>query len=444
VVCLNIRNEISLEEFRNKINDFNPSIVGFSCTSHQLKYLIKYSKELEKYTEILQIAGGVASTLDAEQILSRSSVKGACIGEGEMPLEHLLANIEKGQDISDTEGFYWSINNEIKKNRVPSFVPDLSVLDFPDYSIFEKNVVVREGNLLVMLSRGCPYNCHYCCNNALRSVYPSPAGYFRLPSVEYSIRLLERLINQYPETRFISSEDDLLIANKTWFKNFAEEYRTRINLPYRLCARVECITPDIIKALKYSGCKRISLGLESGNESLRSNLLNRKYSNNFFIEKTKLIKNADIDLFTFNIVGFPSEGKKEMNDTFKLNKEIKPDGGICTFFYPYKGTKLYKMCNEKNLLKTDDGIIEITNYNTRPSIKMSAKQEKQCIYFQKKILHYLDRQSELKEVRNLPFGIRKYLIAIYYWGRSTLKTIPWVYRIFKRLYRLLGIRVFLR
>ena len=44
VKCLNIREEISSENFRNKIENFNPSIVGFSCASQQLKYLIKLSK----------------------------------------------------------------------------------------------------------------------------------------------------------------------------------------------------------------------------------------------------------------------------------------------------------------------------------------------------------------------------------------------------------------
>ncbi len=436
VNCLNIRSEISAKEFRNKIEDFNPSIVGFSCTSHQLKYLIKYSRELEKYPQILQISGGVSSTLDPEWILTRTAIKGACIGEGEIALDNLLNNIENAQNIFDTKGFYWRINGQIKKNSIPQFIIDLSTIDFPDYTIFERDLVTRGGDLFIMLSRGCPYNCYYCCNKTLSNVYPSSKGYFRLPSVEYSIKLLERTIKQYPEVEFVHFEDDLLIANKNWFENFAEEYRTRINKPYRLCVRVECVNPDIVKALKYSGCKRALLGLESGNENLRNNLLNRKYSNSLLIEKCKMIKEAGIDLSTFNIVGFPFESKKEMMETLQLNRKIASNMGICTFFYPYKGTELYRICREENLLKNEEEMIEITNYNTRPSVKMTAKQEEDCIYFQKKISDYLNRQSELTEVARLPWGIKKIFTIIYYQIKWILKTMPPVYRIAKRLLKI--------
>ena len=89
VSCLDLRHEISDEEFRKEIDNLNPSIVAFSLTSQQLKYLKKYSKAIENYPAILQIAGGVGSTLDPEGILSHSSVKGICIGEGEVPLAPL-------------------------------------------------------------------------------------------------------------------------------------------------------------------------------------------------------------------------------------------------------------------------------------------------------------------------------------------------------------------
>jgi hypothetical protein len=58
--CLNISQEITAEEFAGIIHDFSPAIVGFSCTENQLKYLVKYSKELAKHPDILQVSGGRA------------------------------------------------------------------------------------------------------------------------------------------------------------------------------------------------------------------------------------------------------------------------------------------------------------------------------------------------------------------------------------------------
>lgn len=427
VACLNIRKEISAKEFMQKINAFNPSIVGFSCTSHQLKYLKKYSDVLRGHTEILQISGGVGSTLDPEWILTNTCVKGVCIGEGEIPLDNLLRNIEVGRDLCDTEGFHWSLSGTIKKNPVPQFKSDFSDTELPDHSIFEKSVVGNgdgSNGISIMLSRGCPYNCYYCCNDALSRVYPFPKGYFRIYPVEYSIRLIEKVIRQCPGTKFIHFEDDLLIANKEWFSRFADEYLRRIKMPYRVCARIECITPDILLLLKNSGCKLVFVGLESGDEQVRSKVLNRKYSNSLFIEKCRMIKESGLKLFTFNIVGFPFEGRREMENTFALNKTVSPHSGVCTFFYPYKHTELYDICQKEALLKNSAEMLEITNYNTRPSIKMTPEQERDCIYYQRKIYNYLLRQNELSEIADLPFGARKYIKALRHWVKSALRAMP--------------------
>ena len=235
VACLIIDKEISCGEFREQIDNFNPSVVGFSSTEHQFKYLAKYSKAIAEYEHILQICGGAGPTLDPDWVLSRSNVKGVCMGEGEIPVDALLTNTEKGQDIFATKGFYWNLNGKIQKNLVPQFMTDLSLLGFPDYTIYDRSVVMLGTTLFVMLSRGCPHNCTFCCNHALKSIYPTSQGYFRLPSVEYCISLIEKLTRLYPEAQFIDFEDDLLIADKSWFAGFAEEYKKRIHIPYRIC-----------------------------------------------------------------------------------------------------------------------------------------------------------------------------------------------------------------
>ena len=388
VSVLNVVSEIRDEEFKKQIESLNPSIVGYSCTSLQSKYLVKYSNSISDFSGILQIAGGVGPTLDPEGNLLRSSVDGIVIGEGEIPLDALLRTINEGGDINHIPGFYWRSGSEIVKNPIPQFIRDLSELDYPDYKVFDKELVQIISSLSLMLSRGCPYSCNYCSNKAIRSVYPSDLGYFRLPPVTYSMTFLEKLIRQYPGTTYINFEDDLLIAKRDWFLSFAEEYRKRIGIPYRVAVRTECISEDIVRALKESGCDVVFLGLESGNEDLRKKVLNRPHSNSEIIEKSKLIKNAGLKLFTFNIVGLPFETKEHLRDTFELNKEIGSDCGACSFFYPFPGTELYRICEKEGLLReeTEDWP---TNYNTMPMIRLTREQEKECIRAQRRLQNYL-------------------------------------------------------
>lgn len=423
VKYIDITTDWDAMRFKQEVDAFSPSIIAFSCTSHQLKYLFKFSKLLERDSNILKIAGGVGITLDPDWVLKKTAVDAVCIGEGEIPIDNLLHNINQKNDLRTTKGFYFRSEKSTLNNLPPQFISDISLLR-PDYSIFDRKTVSKNGKIALMLSRGCLYNCNYCCNNALSSVYSSNKGYFRLPPVEHCIDLIKGVLEDFPETNFINFLDDLLISKKKWFKHFADEYKKNINLPYCICVRAECITSEIVEALKYSGCKKALIGLESGNEELRRKLLNRMPGNDTILERCKLVKNAGIELYTFNIVGFPDELATEMQETYNLNKKIAPNGGVCTFFFPYKRTALYEICKERNRLIHEDDVLDITNYLSRPSIKMSASEEKVCIYYQKKISRFMDKQMILTEISYLPNGLKKYPLMILLLVRAYIKTWP--------------------
>ncbi len=61
------------------------------------------------------------------------------------------------------------------------FVEDINELDFPDYTVFDRNIVVYGSppNINVMISRGCSYERNFCSNHAMRGAYESSQGYSR-------------------------------------------------------------------------------------------------------------------------------------------------------------------------------------------------------------------------------------------------------------------------
>ncbi|MCP4130827.1 MAG: B12-binding domain-containing radical SAM protein [bacterium] len=405
VECLTVTAENS-GEFINNVKAYDPSIVGFSCIATQIKYVIEYSRELEKNCpDILQIAGGPGPTLDPDGYLSRTAVKGVCVGEGEIPIDNLLANIKNNKSVFDTDGFYWSVDGKIRKNPVCQYISDLSSLDFPDYSIFDPDEVcirrpvsdlVSDGkSLAITLGRGCPFNCSYCCARALASVYHTSSDYFRLTSVEHGIEFLKKMTETYPEAKSIFFQDDLLISKKKWFKHFIEEYAKNIKLPYALCVRAESLDPEIVDLLHATGCGMACIGLECGNEDFRKRFLNRKYSNKLFIEVCAMMKKAGVPFLTYNMIGFPFETRRELEDTLNLNKEVAPVWGSCSYFVPFKGTKLYEICHENNMLPNEDELFEIKGYKIGPAVKLSSEHKKDCIEFREKIINYLDEQKRI-------------------------------------------------
>jgi radical SAM superfamily enzyme YgiQ (UPF0313 family) len=200
------------------------------------------------------------------------------------------------------------------------------------------------------------------------------------------------MVEDYPEVKSIDFQDDNLVANHKWFLDFAEAYREEINLPYCILAKPESVNENMVRVLRESGCFKVNVGLESGSEIVRKNILNRPMSNEAFIKKAKLIKDGGLELFTFNIVGFPVETVEQIDETVQLNRIIETDDGVCTFFYPFPETELYKEAKDKGILLEESELMNITNYLTAPGLKLNKDVLKACKNTQNELKNFFVRQ----------------------------------------------------
>lgn len=393
-------NEEPPEVLSDMVLKFNPDIVGFSLTSNQRKYLGKYSQAIYRQSKVLQVAGGVHASIDPMDVLNVDSIQGVCIGEGEQTFSNLLKKLDAGESVLDTPGFWWRTQEGmIKQNPVPALDPDLSKLPYPDYSIFNVNEIneASSGWMTMMVTRGCPHNCSYCCNHVLRSVYPNKKDYVRVPPVEYAIGIIKNNLSCYSGVKGISFDDDLLVWHKEWFKEFADRYRREVSLPFICNVRVEYLTEDICSALKKAGCTLVGIGVESGNEWLRKYLLNRRVSNDQIVKAFQLLRHFGIQRLSFNILGFPFETKELMEETLSLNKRIRPEMGGVFYFFPYPGTQLHSICKEFGLLSKSSE--ELSGYLEHPAINLTHCKINDCKKVYYKLRLYLSCRKATKNLR---------------------------------------------
>jgi len=80
-----------------------------------------------------------------------------------------------------------------------------------------------------------------------------------------------------------------------------------------------------------------------------------------------------------------------MRKTYELNKKIKPDGVITSIFYPFPGTKIFKMLAEEN--KIDMDIIKRI-YRGEGSYKGGG------------FINGIDKRLSVKYMRYLPLMIK--------------------------------------
>jgi radical SAM superfamily enzyme YgiQ (UPF0313 family) len=371
------------EEFIQNIVDESPGLIGFSSTSHGFSVVKEIAGWLkEENINIPVIYGGIHPTICPEDAINTEGVDMICRGEGEEPMLEVCRSLEDGDNSHNILNVWYKENGSIHRNNMRQPYPDLSVLPFPDRHIFNYMELLREmeGYATVMVSRGCPHKCSYCCNHILRRNYDKNVKYSRFRNVDSAINEIKQVLKDFPLLKGIHFDDDILFLNKKWGEEFMLRYRNEIAVPFSCNMRVNYINEKVIDLMSKAGCVEIAIGVESGNEYIRNKILNRNLSNDMMKNAVSFCKKENIYVRSFNMVGVPYEDASAILDTIKLNSELKIDDAQTSIFHPYKGTDLFDLCKEKGFLTPKASDIKIDYYTESP-LKLDSISPEQIVMF---------------------------------------------------------------
>jgi radical SAM superfamily enzyme YgiQ (UPF0313 family) len=246
----------------------------------------------------------------------------------------------------------------IQRNDCRPLIENLDSLPPPDYELFRYEELPEytvNRSLVVAASRGCPHDCTYCCNHALRTLYPnSPRHYLRYRSPSSTLKTINHGLTLYPELERVRFIDDTLSQRKEWFREFAGRYKTEIGLPYSTNDRCTAITEEVADLYAASGCMSVDLGIESGNQEIRDKVMNRRMSEEQILNAFGLLKSRGVNVNAFNILGMPGETMSTIIETLKINAQLHPTMTYNAFFQPFPGTEARKMCGAQGLYMEEE------------------------------------------------------------------------------------------
>jgi radical SAM superfamily enzyme YgiQ (UPF0313 family) len=408
---IHIIRKLDREEFISRVKQHDPDLLAFTAMSGVFPYISELAKWAKADTGIPTICGGVHPTLDTEETIMSEGIDIACCGEGEFALIELCQRLEDGKDYTDILSLWIKKNGNIYRNPTRPLIEDLDILPDFDREIydFENLHSVRVGQIAYMMcSRGCPYNCTFCCNHLIKTKYPNSGSYVRNRSPERVVAECRKVLSQYPVIRAFRFWDDILTLKKSWAREFLELYQKEVGLPFHSYEMIDILSKDRVKSLKKAGCMEISLGIQSGNETIREEILNRKMSNEKILKSAFWLDEAGIRIQTENIVGFPGEDKARILDTIKINARIHPVMVKIYYFNPFRNTRLYEYCEKMRYLRTDKPFAR--NLFDGPNLKLPTITDEETRFcYNYFLIMMLVYQACF---RNAPWAVR-YLDAVF-------------------------------
>jgi anaerobic magnesium-protoporphyrin IX monomethyl ester cyclase len=372
------------DDLKDRVNKFKPDLVAFSFYATNVdmhrKLLIPLKKD---FPGIKILAGGVQVCLNPMESIQEPYLDMICNGEGEGLIREVCKRIDQGIELETIKGLWIKKGNEIIRNGITdktdiNTLPTINLDSYDPiqiYGLYEGHAY-RMGH--IESTRGCPYDCSYCGSGTLRTAYKNAGdgGYVRHKDPTKLVQECVELKQKYKLEMFYFQDGTFTAKPLKLFEELAPLYKEKVGLPFIALVRPETITKRVAELLGIMGCVHASIGVESGVQSYREEVLNRRMSNQKIIEATKFLRKNNIHVSAYNMIGLPGMDRKHVFETIKLNKEAKPNSSIVSIFIPFPDNELTKTLIRKGLIKST----EIKSHlGTTPNIEIKEMNEKEII-----------------------------------------------------------------
>jgi hypothetical protein len=143
--------------------------------------------------------------------------------------------------------------------------------------------------------------------------------------------------------------------------------------------RVNTLDDEVLKAMASAGCHVIRVGIESGSEWLRRNVLKRPMTNQQIIDALDIAQKYGIQAGAFAMIGMPHETPEMVEETMALLRRCHLNQLQLSIFYPLPGTDLYDECKSNGWLTDEKSL----SYFETSVLNLPTITREQILYYYK-------------------------------------------------------------
>lgn len=338
------------KELASIVRSFAPDVVGIQAMTFTMVDVLKVAETVKTVApKAIVVVGGPHPTIYPRETVSLPPVDIVVYGEGEFAFRAILER--RGESL---DGIPAVMTKEAAKRAdldiSLQYIPDLNTLKMPSRHLLNLSryysPIARSRHVTTMMSsRGCPCRCVFCDRPQMGKVFRKRSAWNVFEEMSYCVRDLKvGEIIFYDDTFNIDQGRVLELCDIL--------EREKLQVQWDIRARVDTMTPKMIRRLKRAGCVRIHYGVESGSPRIQKAI--RK---NLNLDQVKEVFSAThrerIETLGYFMIGLPSETLQDVEMSLDLLANLEMDFASITVFTPYPGTEIYKQAVIDGIYKTD-------------------------------------------------------------------------------------------
>ncbi len=329
--------DVKYENLDKKIKGENYDVLIFRFTPTTFDHDMKVVKISKKYHPKAKTVG-ICYTLGklAKEVMKESNMDIYVKHEYESVIPNLIKNFDW---LNKVEGIAYRKKRKIIVNKDAKSVENYEIT--PNYNLLPHlnpyfiNTNAGKPFTIIYTSKGCPFNCLYCTVAGTK---------LKRRSSNSIINEIQLLKNKYG-IRTISFFDETFTINRKRTLELCQELK-KLNIKWYCNTRADLVDEELLMIMYKSGCRGLSLGVESGSEQILKNV--RKGITVEQQEKAiMLAKKVGIKVYSSFIFGLPGENKETVKETFDFIKRTLPTSAQFNVAVPYPGTKLYDIARDR-------------------------------------------------------------------------------------------------
>jgi len=339
------------KQLAKEVVEKQPDLVCFSVLTLNYQRSLSIARIIKKLNKKIPVVfGGIHPTCVPEIVIKNKAVDIVCVGEGEYPLLELLDSLKKGKPDTSIKNLWFKKGKKIVKNPLRPLITNLDKLPFPDKELFYDIYPGFKKDYYTISSRGCPFACTYCANNALHKIYSGLGKPIRQRTPENIITELVWAKKKFSPKK-VTFVDDVFVKDEGWLKKFARLYKKKVALPYAMLTHPSFVNRKIAKLLKSSGCYLLAFGIQSASENIRFKVLKRFETNGQIRLAARACHQSKLNFSIDHIFNIPGETAKEYEKALSFYNELRPSI-INSFWLQYfPKTEIIKTAVKKGIIK---------------------------------------------------------------------------------------------